>query len=77
MFKNMLSREKNTYNISLQVAPANAEDTKDTGLILEVRKIPWRRKWHPTTGFLPGESHVQRSLVAHSQSMGSQKVRHC
>ena len=36
-----------------------------------VQKIPWRRKWQPTPGFLPGESHGQRSLVA-----GSQKVRH-
>ena len=59
----MLSREKNTYNISLQVAPANAEDTKDTGLILEVRKIPWRRKWHPTPALLPGKSHGRRSLI--------------
>ena len=24
---------------------------------------PWRRKWHPTPVFLPGESHGQRSLV--------------
>ena len=22
-----------------------------------VRKIPWRRKWHPTPVFLPGDSH--------------------
>ena len=29
-----------------------------------VRKIPWRRKWHPTPVFLPGELHGQRSLVA-------------
>ena len=25
--------------------------------------ISWRRKWHPTPGFLPGESSGQRSLV--------------
>ena len=31
-----------------------------------VRKIPWRRKWQPTPGFLPGESHGQRSLVGYS-----------
>ena len=24
-----------------------------------VRKIPWRRAWEPTPGFLPGESHGQ------------------
>ena len=27
-----------------------------------VREIPWSRKWKPTTVFLPGKSHGQRSL---------------
>ena len=31
-----------------------------------VRKIPWRKKWQPTPGFLPGESHGQRSLTGYS-----------
>ena len=31
-----------------------------------VRKIPWRRKWQPTTVFLPGKAHGQRSLVCYS-----------
>ena len=31
-----------------------------------VGKIPWRRKWQPTPGFLPGESHGHRSLVGYS-----------
>ena len=31
-----------------------------------VGKIPWRRKWQLTPGFLPGESHGQRSLVGYS-----------
>jgi len=31
-----------------------------------VWKIPWRRAWQPTPGFLPGESHGQRSLVGYS-----------
>ena len=31
-----------------------------------VRNIPWRRKWQLTPGFLPGESHGQRSLVGYS-----------
>ena len=31
-----------------------------------VREIPWRRKWWPTSVFLPGESHAQRSLVGYS-----------
>ena len=28
--------------------------------------LPWRRKWHPTLVFLPGESQEQRSLVGYS-----------
>ena len=28
-----------------------------------VRRIPWRRKWQPTSVFLPGEFHGQRSLA--------------
>ena len=31
-----------------------------------VRKILWRREWHPTLVFLPGESHGQRSLAGYS-----------
>ena len=30
------------------------------------RKIPWRRKRHPTPVFLPGKSQGQRSLAGHS-----------
>ena len=30
-----------------------------------VRKIPWGREWQPTSVFLPGESHGQRSLAGH------------
>ena len=29
-------------------------------------KIPWRREWHPTPLFLPGEFHAQRRLAVHS-----------
>ena len=36
--------------------------------------MPWRRKWQPTPVFLPGKSHVQRSLVGY-KSMGLQRVR--
>ena len=31
-----------------------------------VGKIPWRRAWQPTSVFLPGESHGQRSLAGFS-----------
>ena len=31
-----------------------------------VRKIPWRRARQPTSVFLPGESHGQKSLMGYS-----------
>ena len=31
-----------------------------------IRKIPWRRKWHPTPVFLPEKSHGQRSPAGYS-----------
>ena len=31
-----------------------------------VGKIPWRRKWQPTSVFLPGESHGWKSLAGYS-----------
>ena len=34
-----------------------------------VRKIPWKSAWQPTSVFLSGESHGQRSLMGYS--MGS------
>ena len=30
-----------------------------------VGKSPWRRKWQPTPGFLPGDFHGQRNLVCY------------
>ena len=39
---------------------------KSCGFCPWVGKIPWRRAWQPTPGFLPGESHGQRSLVGYS-----------
>ena len=44
--------------------PANAGDARDAcGFHPWVGEIPWRRKWQPTPVCLPGEFHVQRSLV--------------
>ena len=39
-----------------------------------VRKVPWRRKWQPTPGFLPGESHGEES--GGLLSMGSRRAKH-
>ena len=47
--------------------PGNAGNRcKGWGFDPWVGKIPWRRKWPPTPGFLPGESHGQRSLGGYS-----------
>ena len=40
-----------------------------------VGKIPWRRKWEPTSVCLPGKSHGERKLVGCS-SWGRKKVEH-
>ena len=31
-----------------------------------VRKIPWRKKWHPTPVVFPGKSHRQKGLAGYS-----------
>ena len=30
-----------------------------------IGKMPWRRKWLPTSVFLPGKSHEQKTLVGY------------
>ena len=48
----------------LKSPPANAGDANDVSSICgKIRKIPWRRAWPPTPGFLPGDPHGQRSLT--------------
>ena len=44
-----------------------------TGSISWVRKMPWSRKWQPTSVFLPGKFHGQRSLAGYSP-WGLQRV---
>jgi len=43
--------------------PVNAGRLKRHRFDPWVRKIPWKRALQPTTVFLPGESHGQRSLA--------------
>ena len=38
----------------------------DPGFNPCVGKVPWRREWHPTLVFLPGEFHGQRSPLGYS-----------
>ena len=46
--------------------PANTGDASGAGSMPGLERFPWRRKCQPTPGFLPGESHGQRSLVDYS-----------
>ena len=46
--------------------PANAGNTGEVSSIPGWGRFHWRRKWHPTLVFLPGESHGERSLVGYS-----------
>ena len=49
---------------------SNSKETacyaEDLGLIPESGRFPWIREWQPTPVFLPGEFHLQRSLVGFS-----------
>ena len=49
-------------SLVIKKPPANAGDP---GLISGWGRFPWRRKWQPTPGFVPGESHAQRSLAGY------------
>ena len=55
--------------------PANAGRQKTRGFDSWVGKISWRRAWQPTSVFVPGESHGQRSLVGYSP-WGHKKIGH-
>ena len=46
--------------------PANAGDAGRYGFGSWVGKFPWRKEWLPTSIFLPGESHGQRSLAGYN-----------
>ena len=45
--------------------PASARDRRDTGLTPRSGRS-LEKEWQPTPGFLPGESHGQRSLTGYS-----------
>ena len=45
--------------------PADAGDAGDTGFDPWVGKIPWSKKWQPTSTLLPGKFHGQGSLVGY------------
>ena len=62
---------KERSNMAVNIGSVNKEQNilkehRRFGFDSWVRKIPWRRKWQPTPGFLPGKPHEQRSLAGYS-----------
>jgi len=47
--------------LSSKESACNAGVVRDAGSIPGSGRFPWRRKWHPTPVFLPGNPHGQRS----------------
>ena len=41
------------------------QETQETCIQCLVKKILWRRKCQPTSVFLPGKSHEEKSLVGY------------
>ena len=48
---------------------------KRCGFDPRVRKIPWKRKWHPIPVFLQRESHGQKNLVGYSPWVTKSQTR--
>ena len=38
----------------------------------DTSSIPWRRKWQPTPGFLPGKSHGQKAWMATAHGVANE-----
>ena len=59
---NWVTKQQQQVALVLKNPHAKARDVRDEGLIHGSGRCP-RREWQPAPVFLPGESHVQRSLV--------------
>ena len=57
-----------------RLPPMQETQVQSLGSIAESGRSTWRRKWQPTSVFLPGESYGQRSLVGYSPR--GQRVGH-
>ena len=55
--------------------PTSAGDSRNTGSIPWVRKMPWSSKGQPAPVILSGQFHGQSSLAGYSP-WGLQRVRH-
>ena len=54
------------------------QEPEETQVPAEVRRVPRRREWQPTSVFLPEKSHRQRSLASYSPKgcEGWTRLRH-
>ena len=62
LYSILITRQGFPGSAAVKNPPASAGDTRDTGSIPWIRKIPWGRTWLPAPISLPGKSHGQRSL---------------
>ena len=76
-----LSSSSSSWCLSGKGSTWNAGDAGDIGLIPGLGRFPWRRVWHLTSVFLPGESHGQSSLAGcsawgHKESDTTEATKH-
>ena len=77
-FSNLKNKSINKYKLTLTIPWWLRQESacnQKTWLRSLVGKIPWRRAWHPTPVFLPGENFWTEEL-GRLQSMELQRVRH-
>ena len=55
-------------------APTNSGDSRDAGSIPGSGTSPKRREWQPTSVFLPGKFHGQRSQVGHVHGVAKSRT---
>ena len=60
----LLTKQLMVYLVAQTVK--NLPEMQRPGFHSWVGKIPWRRKWQPTSVFLSGEAHGQRNLAGYS-----------
>ena len=69
-------KKKNNTGTSLVAETVKRLPTmRETRFNSCIRKMPWRRKWHPTPVLLPGKSHGQRILVGYSHGVAKSQTQ--
>ena len=61
----ILHVSKNSIIGHMRNVDEEGKETDLVGIIGTYGIVTWRREWLPTPGFLPGESHGQRSLAGY------------